>query len=210
MSPGVEDSSEPRMETEPRRASAPGATLPPDPAANTAKNGSRREHVGESQISHLEESAHSEQVDEHHEQHPHHHHHVLLEPEEDRWPWRRKIRQNPRQLVVYRSLVGVLGLLLVCLGFVSGPLPGPGGIPLILAGIAIWSTEFDWANDLMHWFKAKLHGYRTLTPSRKIAFWAVFFTCCLLVGYGYLLVLGVPGWLPDSVARGFDMLPLLD
>ena len=34
--------------------------------------------------------------------HEYHHHHILIEPEEDRWGWRRKIRQNKRQLAVYR------------------------------------------------------------------------------------------------------------
>ena len=77
----------------------------------------------------------------------HHHHHVLIEPDEDRWRWRRKIRQNPHQLRIYRVGVGFAGLLLVCLGFVSGPLPGPGGIPLVLLGLAIWSSEFEWAHQ---------------------------------------------------------------
>jgi hypothetical protein len=208
MSPGVEDSSEPRMETEARRASALGATLPPDPGAVTAKNGSRPDHAWEQDASDLPQSEHPSEHGEHH--HHHHHHHVLIEPEEDRWAWRRKIRQNPRQLAVYRLLVGLLGLLLVCLGFVSGPLPGPGGIPLVLAGLAIWSSEFEWAHQLMHWFKAQLVRYRTLSPHWKIAFWVVFFACCLLIGFGYLVVLGAPGWLPDSVARAFEMLPWID
>jgi len=140
----------------------------------------------------------------------HHHHHVLIEPEEDRWLWRRKIRQNPRKLAVYRSLVGLAGLLLICLGFVSGPLPGPGGIPLILAGLAIWSSEFEWAHQVMQWFKAQLARYHIWTPRWKVAFWVIFFACCLLVAYGYLAVLGVPGWLPDWVQRGFEMLPWMD
>jgi uncharacterized protein (TIGR02611 family) len=204
MSPGVEDRSGSRERTEPAMASAPGTTLRPDRSTAAADNGSRPDQGGDS--SQLRERGHSSELGEHHE----HHHHVLLEPEEDRWAWRRKIRQNPRQLVVYRSLVGLVGLLLICLGFVSGPLPGPGGIPLVLAGLAIWSTEFDWANDLMHWFKAKLHGYRTLSPHWKITVLVIFFACCLLVGFGSLIVLGVPGWLPDSVARAFEMLPLID
>ena len=45
--------------------------------------------------------------------HHDHHHHILIEPEEDRWAWRRKIRQNTRQLAVYRVAVAVLGLLLI-------------------------------------------------------------------------------------------------
>ena len=41
---------------------------------------------------------------------------------------------EPAQLAVYRLLVGIGGLLLVCLGFVSGPIPGPGGIPWCCSG----------------------------------------------------------------------------
>ena len=86
--------------------------------------------------------------------------HILIEPEEDRWRWRRKIRQNPRQLVFYRGAVGIAGLFFIVLGFVTGPLPGPGGIPLVLLGLAIWASEFEWAHKLMQWFKAQLHRFR--------------------------------------------------
>jgi uncharacterized protein (TIGR02611 family) len=139
---------------------------------------------------------------------PHqHHHHVLIEVEEDRWRWRRKIRDNPHQLRIYRSLVAVAGLLLVCLGFISGPLPGPGGIPLVLLGLAIWASEFEWAHQVMMWFKAQLHRYNLLSPQWKIVCWLVFFSCCALIGYGYLLALGAPGWLPDNLTSALDRLP---
>ena len=88
-----------------------------------------------------------------HPQHGHHHHHILIEPEEDRWRWRRKIREDKRKLAVYRIAVALLGLFLVALGFVSGPIPGPSGIPLVLLGLAVWSSEFEWAHQLMQWFK---------------------------------------------------------
>src|SRR5688500_6640611 len=74
----------------------------------------------------------------------HHHHHILIEPEEDRWRWRRKSMEDKRKLAVYRVAVGILGLLLIALGFVSGPIPGPGGIPLILLGLAVWASEIEW------------------------------------------------------------------
>src|SRR5919107_2589366 len=145
MSPGAEDYSRPPTETESARASTPGATLRLDQGQIrvTAQDDASQ---SSDQPEHGRGTQHGGQ---HHEHHEPHHHHVLIEPGEDRWLWRRKIRQNPRQLAVYRSLVGILGLLLICLGFVSGPLPGPGGIPLILAGLAIWSSEFEWAHQLM-------------------------------------------------------------
>jgi len=37
----------------------------------------------------------------------------LIEPEEDRWRWRARIRRDPRQLFFYRIGVGVAGLVLM-------------------------------------------------------------------------------------------------
>jgi uncharacterized protein (TIGR02611 family) len=131
--------------------------------------------------------------------HPDHHHHVLIEPDEDRWQWRRRIRQNPGQLAVYRVGVAIAGLLLICLGFISGPIPGPGGIPLVLLGLAIWSSEFEWAYKLMQWFKGLLHRYQAWPRRAQVLFWVAFFAVCGALGYCYMLLIGVPGWLPGSV-----------
>ena len=144
-----------------------------------------------------------------HADHPHHEHHVLVEPQEDRWAWRRKIRQNPTKLAIYRIAVGIAGLLLVCLGFVSGPIPGPGGIPLVLLGIAIWSSEFKWANRLMQWFRLQLHRYGGWSRRTKIAFWLGFFACCGLIGFTVMVVAGIPGWVPDRIEGLLELLPVL-
>ena len=140
-------------------------------------------------------------------EHEHHHHHILLEPEEDRWRWRRRIREDKRKLAVYRIAVGLLGLMLIALGFVSGPIPGPGGIPLILLGLAVWSSEFEWAHQVMQWFKRELHRYGTWSTAKKILFWVAFFSCCGVLGYLYLLLTGIPGWLPGSVDVILQRLP---
>ena len=135
------------------------------------------------------------------------HHHILIEAEEDRWRWRRKIRGDKRKLAVYRIAVGVLGLILIAVGIVSGPLPGPGGIPLVLLGLAVWSSEFEWAHQVMTWFKKQLHRYRTWSASAKTLFWVAFFSCCGLIGYAYMLALGIPGWLPASAHLLLQRLP---
>jgi uncharacterized protein (TIGR02611 family) len=136
-----------------------------------------------------------------------HHHHILIEPEEDRWRWRRKIREDKRKLAVYRVAVGLFGLILIALGFVSGPIPGPGGIPLILLGLAVWSSEFEWAHQLMMWFKKELHRYRTWSRGKQVLFWVVFFACCGLIGYLYLLLTSPPTWLPGPVDVLLQRLP---
>jgi uncharacterized protein (TIGR02611 family) len=139
--------------------------------------------------------------------HEKHHHHVLIEPDEDRWAWRRRIRQNPHQLRIYRVAVGFAGLLLICLGLVTGPLPGPGGIPLVLLGLAIWSSEFEWAYRLRQRFKAEIKKFRGWPTGHKVAFWIIFFAICAGFGYIYLVVLGPPFWVPDVGANLLEHLP---
>lgn len=43
-----------------------------------------------------------------------------------------------------KIVVGIAGGVLVLLGLVMVPLPGP-GIPVVIAGIVLLSTEFAWA-----------------------------------------------------------------
>lgn len=51
-----------------------------------------------------------------------------------------------------RIVVFVVGFALVALGIVLLPLPGPGWA-VIFAGLAVLSTEFTWAERLLHWAK---------------------------------------------------------
>jgi len=165
--------------------------------------GSRDAEIPTATLPHASETPHK--AGDH--SHEHHHHHILIEPEEDRWRWRRKIREDKRKLAVYRFAVGLVGLILIALGFVSGPIPGPGGIPLILLGLAVWSSEFEWAHQVMMWFKKELHRYRTWSRTKQVLFWVVFFACCGLIGYLYLLLTGPPSWLPGRVDTLLQRLP---
>ena len=138
---------------------------------------------------------------------PHGSHHILRDSPEDRWRWRARVRQSPHQLRVYRFGVGIVGTLLVVLGFLTGPLPGPGGIPLVLLGLAVMASEFVWAERLMAVFKVQLQRFRSWSRARQTAAFLVFIACCGLVGYGYLLTLGPPDWLPGSVEGLLARLP---
>ena len=46
---------------------------------------------------------------------------------------------------IRKPLVFILGALFIIAAGLTGWLPGPGGIPLFLIGIAILATEFAWA-----------------------------------------------------------------
>jgi hypothetical protein len=47
-----------------------------------------------------------------------------------------------------KPFILIVGLLFVVAAGLTGWLPGPGGIPLFLIGIAILATEFEWAEKL--------------------------------------------------------------
>ena len=125
----------------------------------------------------------------------------------DRWAWRQRIRANPHQLRVYRAVIAAIGLLLVLLGLATGWLPGPGGIPLILGGLAVWASEFHWAHRLMLRLKHALHVYQSWSGRRKLLSWLVFLAACGLIGWGYLALVGPPAWIPVQVDRVLAVLP---
>lgn len=132
---------------------------------------------------------------------------LLLDATDDRWAWRRRIRADPRKARIYRIGVGALGVLLILLGAATGWLPGPGGIPLVLLGLGVLSTEFEWAQRLMQWFLRLLHRFRALSRGQQVLIWVVVIVVVLTVVYGYLMIAGVPIWAPESVADVLHRLP---
>lgn len=68
---------------------------------------------------------------------------------------------------VLRLIVLVLGIVLIVTSIALGWLPGPGGIPLFLAGIALLSTQFEWAKKVRAW--AFGHLRRAAEKARRSA-----------------------------------------
>ena len=77
----------------------------------------------------------------------------------------------------------------------------------MLLGLAIWSSEFEWAYRLRQRFKAEIKKFRGWPTGKKVAFWIIFFAVCASFGYTYLLVLGPPFWVPDVGANLLEHLP---
>ncbi|URN17997.1 MULTISPECIES: TIGR02611 family protein [Streptomyces] len=61
--------------------------------------------------------------------------------------------------------VFLIGLTVVVIGVIMLPLPGPGWI-VIFGGMAIWATEFVWAQLVLRWTKHKVTeaAQRALDP----------------------------------------------
>jgi hypothetical protein len=94
--------------------------------------------------------------------------------------WKRQPKTVRKPLVLF------LGLLLVVASPFTGVLPGPGGIPVFILGMAILASEFEWADKLKDFALRAvpkwLHKYWRMTPR-----WLYFFD---LVGIT-LIIIGI-------------------
>jgi uncharacterized protein (TIGR02611 family) len=72
-----------------------------------------------------------------------------------RWGrWRDRLRERPRIDFFYRIAVGVVGLIVLGLGILAIPYPGPGWA-IVFVGLGILATEFDWARKLLAYAKER-------------------------------------------------------
>ncbi len=119
----------------------------------------------------------------------------------------RYLRRTRTTHLIYRVFVGIVGTLIVALGVVLLPLPGPGWL-VIFAGMAILASEFAWAARLLdyardrvlawtHWVGRQSLGIRLL-----IGIALVLVVAFVIVGY--LSVVGVPSWFPDGFESWLD------
>ena len=82
-----------------------------------------------------------------------------------------------------KTLIILAGLIVTATGLILMPVPGPGGTPVFLAGLAILSTECGWAKELLARFK---RTYTGMDKNKRRAL-----TYSLLVFY---LASGVVAW----------------
>lgn len=83
---------------------------------------------------------------------------------------------------VRRPLTFIAGLFFVIAAGLTGWLPGPGGIPLFLIGIAIWATEFEWAKRFRDYFLRQFNKHKDTALQVGIIFF------CLFVGTYVILL----------------------
>jgi uncharacterized protein (TIGR02611 family) len=71
---------------------------------------------------------------------------------------RDRFHAAPGGRLIFRILVGLLGLVLVTIGLLLVPLPGPGWL-IVFAGVAVWAIEFVWARRLLRFARAQLQRW---------------------------------------------------
>ncbi len=92
----------------------------------------------------------------------------------------RYLRRTRTTRLVYRAIVGVVGTLVIVLGIVLLPLPGPGWL-VIFAGLAILASEFAWAERLLDYARDKVLAWTHWVGRQP---WGI----RLLIGLATLLV----------------------
>ncbi|MFC7307730.1 TIGR02611 family protein [Streptomyces monticola] len=75
------------------------------------------------------------------------------------------IKKSRALHVSWQVGVFIVGLAVVVAGIIMLPLPGPGWV-VIFCGMAIWATEFVWAQLVLRWTKRKVTeaAQRALDP----------------------------------------------
>ena len=66
-----------------------------------------------------------------------------------------------------RIVVTVIGIVLVVGGISIIPLPGPWSFPVILAGLAVLASEYDWAKDVRDWVRERYKAAKQMIRSRR-------------------------------------------
>lgn len=99
-------------------------------------------------------------------------------------------------------MVGVVGTLVVIGGIIAIPLPGPGWL-IVIAGLAILSTEFDWARRLLRFTKRRVRAWTQWVGEQPLWLRVLIGLATAAAVYGFLVLslrlTGVPGWIPDWV-----------
>jgi uncharacterized protein (TIGR02611 family) len=71
---------------------------------------------------------------------------------------RQRIRSTRTGRLTLQAAIAFLGALVVAIGVVLIPFPGPGWL-IVLAGLAIWAIEFVWAQRLLKFTRAQLEKW---------------------------------------------------
>lgn len=126
--------------------------------------------------------------------------------------WRDRLRERRSLDLAYRIAVGVVGLLVLAVGILAIPYPGPGWA-IVFLGLAILATEFEWAHRLLGYARARYDA--VMDWFKRQGLWVqalgALFTCAVVVGTLWLLgALGFAGglvgidypWLKSPIGIG--------
>ncbi|PRC48457.1 TIGR02611 family protein [Mycobacterium sp. ITM-2017-0098] len=106
-----------------------------------------------------------------------------------RWArWRDRLRERRALDLGYRIAVGVVGLVVLVVGILAIPYPGPGWA-IVFVGLAILATEFEWAKKLLAYVRKRYDA--AMAWFKRQGLWVqvlgVVFTAAVVVATLWLL-----------------------
>lgn len=116
--------------------------------------------------------------------------------------WRRRLAVRRSVNHGYRVGVGIVGGLVVAVGLLTIPLPGPGWLTVI-AGLFVLATEFTWAERLLEFTKRHVKRWTDWVTAQPVWVRLVLGLATAAFVYGIMVVglhvMGVPDWMPGWV-----------
>jgi uncharacterized protein (TIGR02611 family) len=119
-----------------------------------------------------------------------------------RWAhWRESLRDRPAAQFAYRIVVGVVGVVILVIGIIAIPYPGP-GIAICFVALTILATEFEWARRAHGWARRRIQPVVAWFGSRGRWGRALGTLLTGVILVGSLWVFGVLGWSANML--GFE------
>jgi uncharacterized protein (TIGR02611 family) len=112
-----------------------------------------------------------------------------------------KIRGNPTGRMALRIGIGVLGAVVVVIGIILIPFPGPGWAIVIL-GLAIWALEFAWAKQLLDFTKRHVQSWTHWIGRQSLPMRAV-------IGVVGMIFVAAIVWASVRLSFGVDLITVI-
>lgn len=106
------------------------------------------------------------------------------------------IRANPLGDLAVKIFIAALGAVVVAVGFVLIPLPGPGWLIVIL-GLTIWAIEFVWARHLLRFTRDRLRSWTQWVGRQSLL-------VRILIGLAGLVFVAMVAYLTLRLSFGLD------
>ncbi|MDN5807678.1 MAG: PGPGW domain-containing protein [Brevibacterium sp.] len=114
--------------------------------------------------------------------------------------WRGTVTSNPHTARLYRFVVGGVGTLIVIIGLLAVPLPGPGWLTVII-GLFVISSEFRWAQRILHFVRVNVEKWTHWVIAQPLWMrWtmaAVTAACVAVLVWAAFKIIGLPDWVPE-------------
>ncbi|WP_415975183.1 TIGR02611 family protein [Rhodococcus sp. 077-4] len=102
--------------------------------------------------------------------------------------FRARIAENKSLDLAYRITVGVVGTVVLILGVLAIPYPGPGWL-IVFAGLGILASEFEWAKRALRFVRKRYDAFMDWFSKQSIVIKAlgVLFTTVVVLATLWLL-----------------------